>query len=109
LPEFEHYRLEDFKLGWIIGDFSPSLLHSKEIEISIKHFKKGEVESSHKQLIATEITVVVSGSIRLGKSLYGVNDIIQILPDTYADFESLTDSSLVCIKYPSLPSDKVFE
>lgn len=109
MPEFEHYRLEDFKLGWIVGNFSPSLLRSQEIEISIKHFKRGDLEPSHKQLVATEITVVISGSIRLGESVYGINDIIQILPETYADFESLTDSSLVCIKFPSLPSDKVLE
>jgi hypothetical protein len=106
---FEHYRLEDFKLGWVVGNFVPALLHSKDIEVSIKHFKEGETELSHKQLVATEITIVVIGSIRLGENVYGVNDIIKIPPQTFADFESLTDSSLVCLKFPSLPNDKVLE
>jgi quercetin dioxygenase-like cupin family protein len=69
--------------------------------------KKGEIEASHKQLIATEITVVIEGEIRLGNSVFSRGDVISILPHEVADFESLTDSSLVCIKFPSIPNDKV--
>ena len=106
---FETRRLEDFKLGWVVGDFDPALIHSKDIEMAIKHFKKGDVEPSHKQIIATEITIVVSGKIRLGEAKYGADEIVIIPPGIYADFEALTDCSLVCIKYPSIPSDKVLE
>lgn len=106
---FETHKLEDFKLGWVVGDFDPALIHSKDVEIAIKHFKKGDVEPSHKQIIATEITIVVSGEIRLGDGKYGVDQIVIIPPGIYADFEAITDCSLVCIKYPSLPSDKVLE
>jgi hypothetical protein len=107
--KFETHKLEDFKLGWVVGDFNPALIHSKDVEMAIKHFRKGDVEPSHKQLIATEITIVVNGEIRLGDSKYGVDQIVIIPPGIYADFEALTDCSLVCIKYPSLPSDKVLE
>lgn len=106
---FKTRRLEDFKLGWVVGDFDPALIHSKDIEMAIKHFKKGDVEPSHKQIIATEITIVVRGNIRLGEGKYGADEIVIIAPGIYADFEALTDCSLVCIKYPSIPSDKVLE
>lgn len=103
------HRLEEFKLGWIVGNFLPVLRHSEDIEIGIKHFKRGEVEPSHKQNIATELTVVISGEIRLGRKNYIANDIIEIPPSVFADFEAITDCALVCIKYPSLPNDKVLE
>ena len=104
-----HLRLDDFKLGWVVGNFEPNLIHSTEIEVAVKHFRRGEVEPSHKQLVATEFTIVVSGEVRLGKVVYRTNDIIKIPPGIFADFESLTDSSLVCIKFPSIPNDKVLE
>jgi hypothetical protein len=93
----------------VVGDFDPALIHSKDIEVAIKQFEKGDVEPSHKQIIATEITIIVSGEIRLGEGRYGANEIVIIPPGIYADFEALTECSLVCIKYPSLPSDKVLE
>lgn len=107
--EFERFHLADFKLGWVVGNFEPALIQSSEIELAVKHFKRGDVEPSHKQLVATEITIVITGEIRLGDSVYGANEIVKISPGIFADFESLTDSSLVCIKYPSLPNDKILE
>jgi quercetin dioxygenase-like cupin family protein len=101
------HRVEDFVKGWIIGDFSPSLHRNSEFEVAVKFFTQGEVEESHKQLIATEITVVIDGEIRLGTSRFKRGDVISIPPNEVADFESLTDSSLVCIKFPSISNDKV--
>ena len=94
MPNFESFNLEEFKLGWIVGNFVPTLIQSNDIEVAIKYFKSGDTEPSHMQLVATEITIVVS---------------VKIPPKTLADFESLTDSALVCIKYPSFPNDKVLE
>jgi quercetin dioxygenase-like cupin family protein len=103
----DFYKVEDFFKGWIIGDFAPSLHKNSDFEVAVKFFKRGETEASHKQLIATEITVVIEGHIRLGGSIFERGDIISIPPHEVADFESLTDSSLVCVKFPSIPNDKV--
>jgi quercetin dioxygenase-like cupin family protein len=105
----EKFLLSDFKLGWVVGDFSPSLLKSGQVEVGIKYFKAGDTEPSHKQIIATELTVVVSGTIRLGNQIYSQGEIVRIAPGIFADFEAISDSALVCIKYPSLPNDKVLE
>lgn len=101
------HRIEDFFKGWIVGDFSPTLHRNSDFEVAIKFFSMGEVEPAHKQLVATEITVVIEGQIRLGSSTFNRGDIVSIPPNEVADFESLTDSSLVCIKFPSIPNDKV--
>ena len=101
------HRIEDFSKGWVVGNFSPSLHRNSNFEVGVKFFIKGDVESAHKQLIATEITIVIDGSIRLGELVFGRGDIILINPEEVADFEALSDASLVCIKFPSIPNDKI--
>jgi hypothetical protein len=100
------FRIEDFTKGWIIGNFSPVIVKSKEFEIAMKFFSAGETEPSHFQVIATEITLVASGEITINGSNFSSGDIILIEPGEVADFKSLTASKLFCIKFPSNPDDK---
>jgi hypothetical protein len=101
------YKLNEFRGGWFLGNFSPSINQSKFFEVAVKKFLKGEKEPAHYQKIATEITVVVSGKIRLGTLVLNQDDIIRIEPFETIDFECLENCELVCIKFPSLPEDKV--
>jgi quercetin dioxygenase-like cupin family protein len=103
----DRFKLEHFFKGWVIGDFSPSLLKNSNFEIGVKNFEQGDTEPAHMQLIATELTIVVSGKIRLGDQYLSDGDIAVIPPNEVADFEALTTCSLVCIKYPSIPNDKI--
>ncbi len=102
-------NLKDFVGGWFVGDFEPSLFKNQCVEVGVKFFKSGDVEPSHKQLIATEITVISEGSVRIGKLVLKKGDTLIIYPGEYADFEALTDGSLTCLKFPSIPSDKVLK
>jgi hypothetical protein len=61
----------------------------------------------HYQLTAVEVTVVITGRCRIGMEVLEEGDILEILPYEMADFEALTDVTLVAIKAPSLPADKV--
>jgi hypothetical protein len=101
--------LSEFTGGWIIGNFTPTLHHNGEFEVSIKRFKKGQSEPSHKQLTATEISVVIEGQVRLANEILVSNQIGVIEPQEFASFEALEDSIIVCIKFPSLPTDKVLK
>ena len=100
-------NISEFTKGWIIGNFEPSILKSKEIEFGVKFFKKGEVEPLHKQIVATEITVVIDGLIEMNGSRFSTGQVITIPPGEPADFLAITDGTLVCVKTPSIPSDKV--
>lgn len=100
-------KIKDFHKGWIVGNFSPSLFTTKEFEVGIKYFSQGEIEAAHFQLTATEITVVISGVISLGGQIFELGDVIKVLPQEVTDFVSITDSVLVCVKFPSHPNDKV--
>jgi len=100
-------NLSEFTNGWFLGNFNPSLFRSEEFEVCVKNFKQGEVELAHFQRIATEITVVLSGSVRMGQHILQVDDILTIYKDEVCDFEALTDCKVLGVKFPSLPNDKV--
>jgi hypothetical protein len=100
-------NLSEFTNGWFLGNFNPSLFRSEEFEVCVKNFKQGEVELAHFQRIATEITVVLSGSVRMGQHILHVDDILTIYKDEVCDFEALTDCKVLGVKFPSLPNDKV--
>jgi mannose-6-phosphate isomerase-like protein (cupin superfamily) len=104
--EMKRYKLTDMIGGWFIGNFEPSIYPSNDFEVCLKRYKKGDKEPAHFQHTATEYTLVVSGQIRLGEKFFGENEIIEIPPLEIADFESITDSVVVAIKTPSIPSDK---
>lgn len=103
------YRLEEFVKGWIVGNFKPSLFINETMEVGVKNFQAGEREASHKQLIATEITIVTAGEILIGGIAFSKGDIALIPPGEFADFLSITDSTLVVLKFPSIPNDKILE
>ena len=100
-------KLSEFTNGWFLGTFDPSLFKSEDFEVCVKNFKQGEVEAAHSQRIATEITVVLSGSVRMGQHILRVDDILTIYKDEVCDFEALTDCKVLGVKFPSLPNDKV--
>jgi len=101
------FELSDMTLGWFIGNFNPSLHRNDVVEVGIKRFKKGETEPLHYQVTATEWTCVIEGRIRIGKNIFHVNEIAEIPPLESADFEALEDCTLVVVKSPSIPKDKV--
>lgn len=100
------YSIDSFVRGWFIGDFEPSILRTKDIEIGLKYYKKGEKEpiSVHKN--TWEITVVTSGCIKMYDSILYKNDVILLEPNDPSAFECIEDCALIVVKYPSNPEDK---
>lgn len=92
-----------------MGDFKPSLFQNKFLEVGVKFFQAGDKERSHKQLVATEVTVVIEGTVRIEDLILNAGDVLVIYPGEFADFEALTNGSLTCVKFPSIPSDKVLK
>jgi hypothetical protein len=99
--------LSEYTNGWLLGDFSPAVIQTKDFEVCVKTFKLGEREASHFQLIATEITVVLSGKVRMGEIFLDENEILVVNPGEIGDFEALTECKVLGIKFPSLPGDKI--
>ena len=103
----KRFNLNDMKLGWFIGNFTPTLLENDLVEVGVKIFSKGQMEPRHYQLTATEWTCVVEGCIRIGDNIFEKYEIVEIPPLEDADFEALEDCVLVVVKSPSKPMDKI--
>lgn len=100
------YRIENFVNGWIIGDFIPSIQRSKNFEIAIKTYSRGAKETSHYHKIATEITVIAKGKVKMCKNIFSTGDIILLMPGEKTDFEALEETITVVVKCPSARNDK---
>ena len=102
----KHARLEQMTKGWFVGDFLPTLLKTQACEVAVKRYKAGDAEGPHFHKIATEITVIISGRVKMLGQEWGEGDIIVIEPGDTTDFEALTDAVNVVVKVPGAQNDK---
>lgn len=99
-------RLDGMVKGWFVGDFTPTLYRSREAEVAVKHYRKGEVEDAHYHKIATELTAVISGRISINNVAYASGDVLVVEPGEVVSFAALEDATTVVVKLPSVPGDK---
>ncbi len=99
-------KISNYIKGWVIGDFEPTLLKTKDLEVGIKYYNSGTIESAHYHKISTEFTFILSGSVEMLNQTYHKGDIVKIEPNVINQFKSLTDSILMVIKIPSSKDDK---
>jgi len=99
-------KLEEMVKGWFVGNFEPTLLRTNDVEVAVKIYKKGDYEAKHHHKVATEITVITSGRVRMNGVEYSAGDIIVIEPNEATDFECLEDSMTTVVKYPGANDDK---
>jgi quercetin dioxygenase-like cupin family protein len=92
--------------GWFVGDFSPTALATRDCEVAIKHYAAGEREDVHYHLVATEVTAILSGRVRMVEREWSEGDVIVLDPGEATGFEALTDATTVVVKMPSVKGDK---
>jgi quercetin dioxygenase-like cupin family protein len=92
--------------GWFVGDFVPSIIRTKDFEVALKSYSAGDTEDIHVHKIAQEVTLVVKGAIEMNDKTYFEGDIILIEPGEPTKFKSITDSTTVVVKTPSIVGDK---
>jgi len=100
-------RLDDMVGGWFVGNFNPSILRSEAGEVCVKRYEAGEREEEHYQRLASEVTCIISGRVRLGGLELVAGDIMLIEPGESASFVALEETVLVAFKTPSVPEDKI--
>ena len=99
-------KLEDMIKGWFVGNFDPSMIKTNDVEVAVKEYKKGDYEEKHYHKIATEITVIISGKVKMNGVEYSKGDIILIEPNEATDFEALEDTVNAVVKFPGANNDK---
>lgn len=103
----QKFSLDSMIKGWFVGDFSPCVCKSKDFEVAVKYYKKGECESLHYHTIATEITCIAQGRVKMNGIEFGKGEIIVLEPFESTDFLALTDNTItVAVKIPSTKNDK---
>ena len=99
-------RLDDMIGGWFVGDFSPVVIPTVHAEVAVKRYRSGDVEPRHEHRVATEVTLVVEGSVAMNDEVLGPGDMLVVEPGEAVDFRALEDSVTVVVKTPSVADDK---
>ena len=100
------FQLDSMTKGWFVGNFSPTALQTNAVEVAVKFYKAGDREALHHHKIATELTLVLNGRVRMSGVEYGNGDIILIAPGESTDFMAITDVTTVVVKSPGVAGDK---
>jgi mannose-6-phosphate isomerase-like protein (cupin superfamily) len=99
-------RLSEMMKGWFVGDFEPAIARSTACEVAVKHHAAGDYEEIHHHRIATEVTVVVSGRVKIMGKILDPGDIVLLEPGEATDFFALTDAVCAVVKLPSARGDR---
>ena len=102
----KQHRLEDMFKGWFVGSFAPSAHDTNACEVAVKKYFKGDQEDLHHHKIATEVTLILSGQVKMMGKIFQDGDIIVLEPSEVTDFEAITDAVTVVVKTPSVSGDK---
>ncbi len=100
------FKLDDMVKGWFVGNFSPTIINTNDVEVAVKKYKAGEHEGQHYHKLATEITVITDGEVVMNGTTYRSGDIIVIEPFTATDFRAITDVTTTVVKFPGASNDK---
>jgi len=102
----QSYRLDDMTRGWFVGDFAPTALKTGACEVGLKHYAAGDREDRHYHKVATELTLIVSGRVRMNGQEFGAGDIVVVAPGEAVDFAALEPTANVVVKIPGVLGDK---
>ncbi len=100
----EHKKIDDFKWGWLIGNFTPCLHNMDDIEVGVKvlpkyRYQRGFWENN------TEYIVILDGCIYSNGKYYRDNDIIIIPPKEIKDIFTIVDTKVLLIRTPAAKND----
>lgn len=99
-------NIKDMVGGWFIGNFEPSAYKNEMFEVCLKKHPKGDVWDMHYHKVATEINLLVEGSMRFQDRILSAGDIFIVYPWEVSNPEFLADCTVVIVKVPSILNDK---
>jgi quercetin dioxygenase-like cupin family protein len=101
------YNHSEFKGGWFIGDFEPSILRTQQFEVALAVHRKGDVWPKHYHSESVEYNLLVSGRMMIQNEVIEEGNIFVFDKGEIADPIFLEDCKVMVIKTPSLPHDKI--
>ncbi len=99
-------KLDDMVKGWFVGNFTPTLYQTNDVEVAVKTYPANTYEEWHYHKIATELTAIISGEVEMSGQRFGAGQIVVIEPGEGTDFRALVDTVTVVVKLPGANNDK---
>lgn len=99
--------LDKYTKGWLVGDFYPSILKHKDLEVGIAFHAKNEPTQNHYHTSSDEYNIIVSGKMNVNGKVMEKGAIFIYEKMDVSDCSFLEDTILVIIRIPSAPLDKV--
>lgn len=99
-------HLDNMIKGWFVGNFEPSIYKTNDCEVAVKSYRKGDKEGKHYHKVATEITVIIKGRVRMFDKEFSEGDMVVVEPGEATSFEALEDAMNVVVKLPGANNDK---
>jgi len=99
-------KIKNYKGGWFIGDFKPSILKTDQFEVCYKFHPKGEKWPKHYHKIATEYNYLIRGRMKIKRKILKKGDIFIIYPNEIVDPVFMEDCEVLIVKTPSIKGDK---
>ena len=99
-------HISKMKGGWFVGKCEPKLYKTNDTEVAVKEYKAGDYGEKHYHKIATELTVIVRGIVKMNDIEYTEGSIIVMEPGEKTDFLAVTDTITVVVKVPGVNNDK---
>ena len=63
-------KLKNMERGWFVGNFTPTLCATNDVEVAVKQYCRGDADQSHEQKFATEFSLVISGKVLMNMEEY---------------------------------------
>jgi dTDP-glucose pyrophosphorylase len=102
------YDLKDFKNGWFIGDFEPSILKNSGVELAVMNKKKGVgIHDFHYHENCIEINVLIKGKMKVNNKIINENNIFVFNPYVPSVYEYIEDCTFVVFKNKPSNNDKI--
>jgi CTP:phosphocholine cytidylyltransferase-like protein len=92
--------------GWFIGDFTPSVFRTPDVEVGLLSHSKGEMWGAHLHKRGTEYNCLVSGKMLINGITIEPGTIFTVPTGLLTKAVFLEDCKVVCVKVPSDTKDK---
>ncbi len=96
------FKHSDMLRGWFVGAFEPTAYYTKDFEVGFRTHKPSDPPDLHFHTQVTEINLITSGRMRIQDTELTAGDIFILYPWEITNPEFLEDTSIICVKTPSM-------
>lgn len=102
------HQRESGERGWFIGDFDKAVYKTTALEAAFQHNFKGERSEAHYHKIATEISLITSGMVKVNGEIFTAGQGCIFEPGDVCKCEYLEDTTTMVVKVPGPMNDKYY-